>query len=166
MIEARAFRKLMGSFPTGVTVVSARGPAGEPRGLTVNSFASVSLDPPLVLVCIDRASASHDLILAAGSFTVSVLASDQQQLAGRFAVEPAHVRFEEVAWWVAPNGGPVVSGSASWLACTLREAHRGGDHTILVGLVEDGGTGEADALLFYRGSFGAVPSAKDGRSEA
>jgi flavin reductase (DIM6/NTAB) family NADH-FMN oxidoreductase RutF len=122
----------------------------------VTSFTSVSLDPPLVLVCIDRSSATHGIVLAAGSFTVSVLASDQQAVAGRFAIQPAGVRFDEVPWWVAPNGAPVLTGSCAWLACTLRDVHAGGDHSILVGLVEDGGTDDRDALAFYRGVFVAA----------
>jgi flavin reductase (DIM6/NTAB) family NADH-FMN oxidoreductase RutF len=143
-------------FPTGVTVVTARVGKGDPVGLTVNSFTSVSLDPPLVLVCIDRASDSHDPILAAGSFAVNILSSAQSALARRFAGDPASGRFDGVAWHAGAGDAPVLSGVAAWLACTLDAAHAAGDHTILVGRVDAAGLGDGDALAFYRGAFTAM----------
>ena len=156
MLDSRAFRQVMGTFPTGVTVVTASDPGGTPLGLTVNSFTSVSLDPPLVLVCIGRASASHDRLVASGSFGVSILAADQAGVAWRFAAEPSEGRFDGVGWQEAPGGAPVLSGAAAWLACSLEEVHAGGDHSILVGRVEAAGGSDAPALAFYRGSFGSV----------
>lgn len=143
----------MGTFPTGVTVVAALDGEGGPVGLTVNSFTSVSLDPPLVLVCIDRGSGSHDVLLDAGSFTVNVLAGDQGEVAARFATDPAHQRFDDLPWRPGPTGAPVLEGAASWLACVLDARHPGGDHSILVGRVVAGEVGAAPSLLFYRGDF-------------
>lgn len=146
----------MGRFPTGVTVVTARGPEGEPLGLTVNSFTSVSLDPPLVLVCIDHASASYDRLISAGSFAVNILSAGQLRLASRFAEDPSAGRFDGVGWHPGPGGAPVLAGVAAWAACTLEAAHEAGDHTILVARVDAGEAGSEEALTFYRGAFGVV----------
>jgi flavin reductase (DIM6/NTAB) family NADH-FMN oxidoreductase RutF len=146
-------RSVMTCFPTGVTVVATRDPNGGPIGLTVNSFTSVSLDPPLVLVCIDRASQTHDPLLAAGTFAVSILAAGQTDLARRFAARPSAGRFEGVAWVSAPSGSPVLSGSAAWIDCDLHEAIAAGDHTIVLGFARAGAASDAPALLFYRGQM-------------
>ena len=156
MIDAVALREVMQRYPTGVTVVATAGDDGAPCGLTVNSFTSVSLEPPLVLVCIDQASSSHDRLVEASSFAVSVLSRGQEQLARRFAVEPSPSRFDRVEWVQCPTGDPVLEGAAAWLACALHAVHAGGDHSILVGRVEALGTGGPEALAFYRGRFWAV----------
>lgn len=156
MLDARAFRQVMGSFPTGVTVVTGVGAAGIPLGLTVNSFTSVSLDPPLVLVCIGRDASSHDALVAGAGFAVNILADDQDALARRFASEPAPDRFDGVAWARGPNGAPVLEGAAAWLACAVDAVHPGGDHSILVGRVETGAASGRGALAFYRGSLGPL----------
>lgn len=155
-MDQRSFRRVMGTFPTGVTVVTARTGEGDPVGLTVNAFTSVSLAPPLVLVCVDRASGSHGRIVSAGAFAVNILSSAQGALARRFASEPASERFEGVAWRSGPGGAPILDGGVAWLACALDAAHPAGDHTILVGRVEEAGLGEGEALAFYRGAFTTV----------
>lgn len=152
-MDALEFRNVLGAFPTGVTVVTSRDGEGAPLGLTVNSFTSVSLDPPLVLVCIDRNANSHDPLLAAGVFTVNVLSARQEWLAARFALEPGDQRFDGVAWEEGPHGTPVLEGVSAWLACSLTEAHLAGDHTILIGHVDDLHAGPDPALVFYRGAF-------------
>lgn len=146
----------MGVFPTGVTVVAARGDDGDPYGLTVNAFTSVSLDPPLVLVCIDRGSSSHDRLVEAGTFTVSILSSDQEELATRFAFDPAELRFRDEEWRSEHDGALVPEGAAAWMVCDLDAVHPGGDHSILVGNVRHLGAGASDALVFYRGRYGTV----------
>ena len=156
MLDAMAFRKVMGTYPTGVTVVTARDPEGGPVGLTVNSFTSVSLDPPLVLVCIDRSAASHDRLLDAGGFVVNILASDQARIASRFAAEPSGGRSDGVDWHGGPAGAPVLASVSAWLACTLQVAHTAGDHSILLARVDEAGVGSSEALAFCRGSYGAV----------
>jgi len=155
-MDPKAFRKVMGSFPTGVTVVSARDASGEPRGLTVNAFTSVSLDPPLVLVCLDHGSSTHDLLLEAETFAVSMLSVDQKGVALRCATEPSATRFRDIVWWEGPGGRPIVTGCAAWLACRIHAVHPGGDHSIVVGLVEEIGQGDDEPLAFFRGSFGTV----------
>ena len=152
------FRNVMSLFPTGVTIVAARDATGNPIGLTVNSFASVSLDPPLVLVCIGHTSSSHDALLAANGFTVSILSSDQSEVALRFAREPSEGRFEEVEWHPAVSDNPLVSGATAWLDCTLVEVLPGGDHSILIGRVDSFDVGENSPLVFANGAFGSLGS--------
>ena len=152
----RRLRDVMGRFPTGVTVVAAVGPESRPFGLTVNSFTSVSLDPPLILVCIDREAASHDALMASSHFAVNVLASEQSHVADRFAVEPARSRFDEISWHASALGAPLIEGAAAWLECSRHEVYEVGDHSILVGKVESTGAREGAVLLFHRGRYGSA----------
>lgn len=156
MREELSFRQVMGVFPTGVTVVATRTAPGALCGLTVNSFTSVSLDPPLVLVCIDRSSSTHDCLLGASSFTVSILGAHQEELATRFAFDPSETRFRAEEWVEEEGGALVPEGAAAWVVCDLEAVHEGGDHSILVGRARSLGTGTADALVFYRGRYGTV----------
>ena len=156
MTDTGELRRVMGLFPTGVTVVATRGTGDAPVGLTVNSLTSLSLDPPLLLVCIDREASCHDRLVGAGSFAVSILATDQIDVARRFAQDPSEVRFDGVAWRPGATGDPLVEGCTAWVSCTLESVHRGGDHSILVGRVAASGVGEGEALTFYRGEFGSV----------
>ena len=146
----------MGRFPTGVAVVSARSGGSSVWGVTVNSFTSVSLEPPLILVCIDRAATSHDRLIAARTFAISVLAEDQADVAKRFAVEPAETRFDEVAWRRASDGSPVLDGAAAWLECESNGVMPGGDHSIVLGRVMASGCSDRGALLFFAGGYGRV----------
>jgi flavin reductase (DIM6/NTAB) family NADH-FMN oxidoreductase RutF len=146
----------MACFPTGVTVVAARGASGEPIGLTVNSFTSVSLEPPLVLICIARGSSSHDPIIASQGFTVSVLSAGQADVAQRFATRPSEGRFDDVALGAAPSGHPIIGGAAAWLDCTIDEVIVAGDHSILLGRTRACGAGDEPALVFHRGEMGST----------
>lgn len=154
--SGRGLRDVMSRFPTGVTVVAAMDPAGSPFGLTVNAFTSVSLDPPLVLVCIDRGAASHDPLMVAPHFAVSVLAAEQSQVAERFAREPGQGRFDDVAWHRSTAGAPLVDGAGAWLECARHEIYDGGDHSILVGKVLSAGSLDTPMLLFHRGALGST----------
>ena len=154
MVDALSFREAMGRFPTGVTIVTARDPGDAPVGLTVSAFTSVSLEPPLVLVCVAATSNSHDVLLDAGRFTINVLADDQTDLAYRFATAPSEERFTDTAWVAGGNEAPRLEGVAAWLECELEEVHRGGDHSILIGRVVAVGTSEREALVYHRGAFG------------
>jgi flavin reductase (DIM6/NTAB) family NADH-FMN oxidoreductase RutF len=155
-MDARRFREVLGSYPTGVTVVTGRTGDGAPFGLTVNSFTSVSLDPPLVLVCIDRLASSHDPLVEGGSFVVNVLAREQMALATRFASEPSAGRFDGVMWDEGPLGDPVLPDAVAWLACSLEAVHAAGDHSILVGRVEALEGSDRAALAYHRGSYAMV----------
>jgi flavin reductase (DIM6/NTAB) family NADH-FMN oxidoreductase RutF len=150
--EGASLREVMSSYPTGVTIVAACDDRGAPYGLTVNSFVSVSLDPPLVLVCIGHSSSSHDRLMAAPAFSINVLSAEQASIAGRFAREPSLGRFDEVEWRKGGHAGaPILDGVVAWLECEPHEVLRGGDHSILVGRVRDAEVGTHDALIFHRG---------------
>ena len=154
--DSGQFREVMGRFPTGVAVVSTRADGSALWGLTVNSFTSVSLEPPLILVCIHRRAAAHDKLIAADTFAISMLAEDQADVAKRFAEEPAETRFEGVAWRNASDGSPLLDGAAAWLECVTSRVMPGGDHSIMLGRVIASGSSDCGALLFLRGDFGKV----------
>jgi flavin reductase (DIM6/NTAB) family NADH-FMN oxidoreductase RutF len=151
----------MAQFASGVTVVTTSR-NGKPFGLTASSFASLSLDPPLVLVCLSRTLSTYEVIEAAGVFAVNILSANQRELGRRFAgLHPAiHDRFEEVEWTPSQNGSPLLPGCLAWADCRVRNIYDGGDHSIFVGAVEDAGvTGAGEPLLYHnrlwgRGLFG------------
>jgi len=153
MVDAAAFRDTMGRFSTGVCVVTALSPHG-PAGLTTNAVTSLSLEPPLLLVCFDNASRTLPIVLEAERFAVNVLRSDQRELAETFASKdllPAE-KFEAVTHTV-DHGVPVLDGALAWLACDLQATHPGGDHTIGVGAVTQADAQDGEPLLFFRGAY-------------
>jgi flavin reductase (DIM6/NTAB) family NADH-FMN oxidoreductase RutF len=151
MTGAEEFRRVMGHFATGVTVVTSRDPEGRPVGLTVNAFTSVSLDPLLVLVCIHRRASGHDALLGCGHFAVNVLAEDQEGLALRFATRDPSERFLELDVADGPLGSPVVPGALAWLECRVREVFPGGDHSVVLGEVMECSSREGRPLIFFQG---------------
>ena len=151
-----SLREVMSSYPTGVTIVAAREGDGEPFGLTVNSFTSLSLDPPLVLVCIGDSSTSHDRLIASDAFSVSLLAGDQGAIAGRFATDPSEGRFDEIDWEAGSLGAPIIAGSLASLECSRFDVLDGGDHSILIGRVEHAAVTERDALVYHRGRLSSL----------
>jgi flavin reductase (DIM6/NTAB) family NADH-FMN oxidoreductase RutF len=151
--EQLDFRRVMGHLPTGVTIVASKGPDAERCGLTANSVASVSLQPLLVLVCVARSAASHACICEGGSFAISVLSSDDETLARRFATGPWNERFDGVETRTEVTGSPILQGSLAWLDCRVRDIHEAGDHSIVVGEVLACGAREGTPLLFFRGSY-------------
>ena len=151
-----SLREVMSSYPTGVTIVAAQEGEGEPFGLTVNSFTSLSLDPPLVLVCIGHSSVSHDRLIASDAFSVSLLAGDQGAIAGRFARDPSEGRFDEIEWEAGSLGAPLIRGSMAWLECARYDVLAGGDHSILVGRVEHSVVTGRDALVYQRGRLSSL----------
>jgi flavin reductase (DIM6/NTAB) family NADH-FMN oxidoreductase RutF len=153
MVDGTSFRETMGRFATGVCIVTAFSEHG-PAGLTTNALSSLSLEPPLVLVCFDNASRTLPIVLEAGRFAVNVLRSDQRELAETFASKdlmPAE-KFEAVTHTVE-DGVPVIDGALAWLACDLQATYPGGDHTIGVGAVTTCEAGDGDPLLFYGGGY-------------
>jgi flavin reductase (DIM6/NTAB) family NADH-FMN oxidoreductase RutF len=143
---ALALRSSLSRFVTGVTVVTFDGPRGR-SGITCNSFTSVSLDPPLVLVSVARTSRSHD-DLRGGAFCVNVLGAEQEATARSFAGRPSG----EPAWLDHPVA-PRLAGSLAWLACEPWRDYDGGDHTLFLGLVEDFGYRDGDALGYANSRF-------------
>jgi len=133
-IDARDFRRGLGQFASGVTVVTTLDAAGQPQGLTASSFCSVSLEPPLVLVCVDNRLLARDAIAESGFFAVSVLAESQESVSRRFAGGGAD-KFTGPGLLPGTNGAPLVSGALAHLECRLAASHTAGDHTIFVGEV-------------------------------
>jgi len=155
-IEEAEFRRVLGHFATGVAVVAARAEGGPPSGLTANAIASVSLDPPLVLVCVEHTADTHDVIAEAGAFAISVLREDQESVARRFAAEDSVGKFEGVAHGSDVTGAPILADALAWIDCRLHASHEGGDHTIFVGEVVGGDAGRGVPLTFFRGGYGRV----------
>ena len=150
------FRRVLGHYPTGVTVVTAVSEAG-PVGLAIGSFGSVSLEPPLVMFCPGKSSNSWPVIEASGSFCVNVLAEDQADVSSLFAGRDVD-KFAAVAWGTRATGSPVIEGCLAWIDCTIETTHEGGDHWIVVGRVVDLGVGRPDdtPLIFFKGGYGSV----------
>jgi len=151
-ISEDRFRQALGRFASGVTVVTTHD-AGVPIGLTVSSFASLSLDPPLVLVCIDLRVRANAAISQAGAFAVNVLTAEQEHLSRQFATRDID-RFAGVAWQPgAALGLPVLDGALAQLECRLHQMLPGGDHTIFVGEVVAAELGDAAPLLYFRSAY-------------
>ena len=151
--ERDHFRAVAGRFATGVTVVTSRDGEGAPHGLTANAFTSVSLDPPLVLICLDRGSHSHDRILESGVFAVNVLGEEDEELAERFWRWDRERRFDGLARREEVTGAPVLDAALAWLDCRVVDRHPAGDHTIIIGRVEACDHRAGEPLLFWSGGF-------------
>lgn len=155
-LGATEFRQAMGRFATGVTIVTL-DVEGEVHGMTANAFASVSLDPPLLLVCVDHAARTHAHLHARKRFGVNVLCESQRAISEYYArstyirahaEEETGARFDRTA-----HGTPILHGALAYLECRLQSTHEAGDHTIFIAEVEDVVVGEGDPLLFFRGRY-------------
>jgi 3-hydroxy-9,10-secoandrosta-1,3,5(10)-triene-9,17-dione monooxygenase reductase component len=150
--EAR-YRQVLGHFATGVTVVAAVH-QGQPVGLSVNSFTSVSLDPPLVAFCAARQSSTWPRIRAVGGFCVNVLSEHQEDISRVFATR-GQEKFRGVGWRPAPSGAPVLTGVLAWIDCSVDAEHDAGDHVLVIGRVRELDVlEERGPLIFYRGGYG------------
>lgn len=153
--DGQALRKVLGRFATGITVLTVGGP--EPHGMTANSFTSVSLDPPLVLVCVQRTAHMHKALHRSGSFAVSILAAHQEQEARTFANRhrTRTAEFAGVDVVSGPySGAPIFCDALAWLECELAAIYDGGDHSVFIGQVHRLGRGTAEeALLYFDGGF-------------
>ncbi|HET7035814.1 MAG TPA: flavin reductase family protein [Thermomicrobiaceae bacterium] len=155
MLEPDEFRDVMARFPSGVTVVTTASPDGY-HGVTVSAFCSLSLEPPLVLVCIDKAIQSHDLITNASAFVVNLLARDQSFLAEQFAGRTplADPSFSRLPHRLGELGAPVLDGTVGHVECERWAAYDGGDHTIVVGQAHGLALGPAsDPLVYFERGF-------------
>jgi 3-hydroxy-9,10-secoandrosta-1,3,5(10)-triene-9,17-dione monooxygenase reductase component len=151
-IDPARFRRALGQFCTGVTVIAAMDGA-EPVGFACQSFAALSLDPPLVLFCPGKNSRTWPAIQVAGRFCVNVLAHSQRDVSAVFGRAGAD-KFASVAWSPAPSGAPLLDGVLCWIDCAVHSVLDGGDHWIVVGRVTDLGEQDAERpLLFYRGAY-------------
>lgn len=154
-IDSARFRQVLGHFPTGVTVVAGTDGDG-PVGLAVGSFASVSLEPPLVLFCPAKTSSSWPRIEAAGAFCANVLSEDQEDICRVFASK-GDDKFQGLGWRPAASGAPVLADVLAWVDCRVESVHDAGDHLIVVGRVTELEVeAEGAPLIFYRGGYGRM----------
>lgn len=159
VIDPKLFRSVLGHFPTGVTAVTAVD-HGEPVGMTVGSFTSVSLDPPLVAFLPGRQSRTWARIRNAGNFCVNVLSTEQLALGGALA-SSGDDQFRDIPWQPGLSGSPVLAGALAWIDCSIDAVHTAGDHDIVVGRVlalEADTRPELGPLLFFRGGYGRFAS--------
>ena len=151
-LDPDSFRAVMGRFASGVTVVTATDDAGSAYGMTVSAFASVSLQPPLVVVCIDHAASLHDTLTNAPYFAVNILASTQEPIARRFADTGAH-GFEGIGYRNGDNGVPILNDVLAFVECRRVSSETAGDHTVIIGETVATSMRDARPLLYYRGGF-------------
>ena len=161
MFDPLAFRNALGSFATGVTIVTARDASGAPVGLTANSFNSVSLDPPMVLWSLSLHSGSLPVFRDAENWAVHILAADQQPMSDRFAT-PGVDKFDGLALGDGPEGAPRIEGCAARFGCRARFEYEGGDHAIFLGEVIDFDRREAEPLIYHGGQYGRIMRAPTG----
>ncbi len=153
-IERHLFLRVMGSFASGVTVVTVMGKDGSPRGFTASAVSSLSLEPRMLLVCLSERSTTLQVLQEVGTFAVNILAATQQEVAQQFATRQGD-RFAGLRWRAAPEtGAPVLDGSLAYAECRLHGTCKGGDHVILMGEVLAGDAHEAEPLLYFRGRYG------------
>ncbi|WP_300517488.1 flavin reductase family protein [Aliiroseovarius sp.] len=157
-IDPRALRDAFGAFMTGVTVVTAHDADGNPLGFTANSFTSVSLDPPLVLVCLANSSRNYQALSQAEGFAVNILAETQKDVSNTFA-RPVEDRFAAVDWRPGPHGSPVFDGVSAWFDCSMFNTVDAGDHLILIGKVEAFDNTTHPGLGYARGAY-VTPAAE------
>jgi flavin reductase (DIM6/NTAB) family NADH-FMN oxidoreductase RutF len=154
-VDQKAFRETMSCFASGVTVVTACTGAGAPVGLTVSAFSSLSLDPCLVLICLDKRVSNLDRFRD-GPFAINILAQDQAGLSNRFASK-LDDRFEGVAHNAGETGAPLLPDALAWVECETHEVLPGGDHDIIIGrVVACGRQADGVPLVYYRGGYRAV----------
>ncbi len=151
-LDPRALRNAFGTFMTGVTVVTARDADGQPLGFTANSFTSVSLDPPMVLVCLANTSQNYDALVHADGFAVNVLAETQIDISNTFA-RPVEDRFATVKWQNGPEGSPILDDVSAWFDCAMHKTVDAGDHVILIGRVKAFHSTANPGLGYVRGTY-------------
>ncbi|MEA2662365.1 MAG: hypothetical protein QOH08_1937 [Chloroflexota bacterium] len=161
-VDRATFRELAGSFPSGVTIVTAVDPSGAPRGLTSQAFIGVSSEPPLVLVSLDRSSRTLTALRQSGSFVVNVLKAGSDELSTRFASK-ADDKFADVRWIpsAVAGGAPIlVDAATAFMECAVADTVEAGDHVMFIGSVEGGRVIGGPPLLYYRRTYAAWPEEK------
>jgi flavin reductase (DIM6/NTAB) family NADH-FMN oxidoreductase RutF/DNA-binding IclR family transcriptional regulator len=156
--DGAKFRQVLGHFPTGVAVVTGKDADGNPAGMAVGSFSSVSLDPPLVAFMPDKSSSSWPKFRDSGAFCVNILGAEQESVCRAFAMKGGD-KFAELAWRPASSGSPILDGALAWIDCDIDVVHEAGDHDIVIGLVRELDIGTpALPLVFFQGGYGRFSS--------
>lgn len=143
---------MLGRFPSGVTVVTTKAPDGSDQGMTVSAFCSVSLEPPLVLICIEKSASAYEALMSAPGFVVNILSANQEQIARRFSIVDID-RFEGVGYSRSQTGFAVLDDVLGIIECKTFAMHDAGDHTIIVGHVDATRAESGTPLLYYRGGY-------------
>jgi flavin reductase (DIM6/NTAB) family NADH-FMN oxidoreductase RutF len=149
------FRAALSRFVSGVTVVTAMSDDNRPAGITVSAFSSVSLEPPLILACIDKRASLHNHLTEGKHFAVNILADHQQGISRLFASKDEN-RFQGARYRCGSNGAPLLDDALAYLECRVVHAYPGGDHTIIVGEVESTSVAEHKPLAYFRGDYGKL----------
>lgn len=152
-MDPDTFRAVLGRFASGVTVLTMRDAAGQDHGMTVSAFCSLSLEPPLVLACIDRSAEMHDMLAPGLHVVFNVLSAPQEALSRRFSELEGSRRFEGIGFSRDQRGAPVLDDVLAWLECELVTRYDGGDHGIFVARVQAAEWRELRPLLYYRGGY-------------
>ena len=152
-IDPDTFRSVLGRFASGVTVVTTRDASSRDHGMTVSAFCSVSLVPPLVLICVEHTASSHDVLLDAPHFAVNVLAVHQEPLSRRFSGPDEQQRFEGIGYSRGTTGAVLLEDALAHIECRRIAHHDAGDHTIVIGEVEAAVAHSDSPLLYYRGGY-------------
>lgn len=147
----------MGSFASGVTIVTTKGEDRVVRGMTVSAFSSLSLEPPLCLICIDKMASLHDQLRQDTHFAINILAQDQEAVSRQFASKGLEDRFKGVPLKEGRTGAPLIEGAVACIECRVVNSYPGGDHTIFVGEVVSACTTESGPLIYFRGKYENLP---------
>ncbi len=155
-MDSQHLRNVFGHFATGVTVITTQDKSGAPSGLTANAFTSLSLDPPLVLICVDKKAQCYSCFEESKLFAVNFLGEEQEKIARRFATKGAE-KFSGIPWHRGNNGLPLLDGAIGYIECKIVQGHDGGDHTIYVGEVLGASASGERPLLFFKGRYRRLP---------
>ena len=153
MIDSDTFRSVLGRFASGVTIVTTRDDNGADHGMTVSAFCSVSLDPPLVLICIDHSATMYRLLHGHRRFGISILSSEQEAYSRRFAADPDTGRFDGIAYSRGESGVVLLDNALAHLECDVVEHYDAGDHSLFVARVDRAEPLHGRPLLYYRGGY-------------
>jgi 4-hydroxyphenylacetate 3-hydroxylase, reductase component len=157
-LEPQELRRVMGHFATGVTVITTKDKDGNPNGLTANAFMSLSLNPPLVVISVDKSATCYGCFERQNGFTVNFLSEDQEEISRRFATKGVD-KFADLKWRSGTNGAAIIDGVLGYVECKITECHDGGDHSIVVGEIVDVSASGERPLLFFKGKYQRLPSA-------
>jgi len=155
-LDTREIRNVMGHFTTGVTVITTRDKTGTPFGLTANAFSSLSLNPPLVVVCVDKTVQCYSCFDESKAFVVNILSEDQEDLSRRFATKGIE-KFEGLSWRPGELGVPLLNGAIGHIQCRVTSSYEGGDHTIFIGEIIAAAAQGDRPLLFFKGQYQRLP---------
>ena len=152
MIDADNFRSVLSRFATGITIVTARDGAGVDHGMTISAFCSVSLSPPLILICVDHTASMHELLLTHPSFGINILATSQEAYSRRFSTKDSD-RFDGISYTRGECGVALLGDALGHLECHMVQHHTAGDHTVFIAEVDRAEALDGRPLLYYRGGY-------------